>query len=294
MSVSSRGPDGPHAARRTVPRVILVLTVLLASGLAGCSMVRMAYDGAPWLLMRSIDRYLDLDGVQEDALQAALEVYHETHRREKLPEIIGALRSLRLKVADGMTDDEWDWAISTVRGIYADTVAGVIPVVTASLGRLDDYQVDQLAQHFDERNAKYKNRFLDGTPESRHQERVEYLVDHLERFVGDLSDAQIAKVSELRKKLPDSTADWYSYRTAQQQKLLTMLRNHAPPPAIDAHFYGWWVERKGQSAALATARDGWILGMRKILAQTEASLSPVQRQKLLETLDEFARSLGES
>ena len=91
------------------------LVVGLAAFLGSCSFVRMAYDGAPWLIMRNVDNYLDLDGVQEDALQDALETYFSSHRDKQLPGIVELLREMRDRAGDNMSEADWEWAFSEVR-----------------------------------------------------------------------------------------------------------------------------------------------------------------------------------
>ena len=74
--------------------------------LSGCSMVRLAYENADWLLLRKIDSYLDLDQVQRELASGLLEKRLRNHRARELPVWIAFLRRAGDHAADGLTERE--------------------------------------------------------------------------------------------------------------------------------------------------------------------------------------------
>lgn len=276
-----------------MPRLVMAGVVIASSlVLSACSAVRMAYDSAPWLLMRSVNDYLDLDTPQEERLRAQLDAYHVVHRQERLPGVVDALREIGRRGADGMSEADWQWALEFSPTLYRDTAGDLLPLVGQTLAGLDTPQIDYLEERLKERNESYSERYLAADPQERLENRVGAMVKQLERWVGKLNEEQVALITELRSQMPETGPLWLNYRRQKQGELLAALRADRPAPELSAILRGWWLERDGQSPELAAARVQWREGMEGILRAVERSLTDEQREYFVSTVNGYADSLS--
>ena len=270
----------------------LLLTVALSATLAGCSAVRMAYDGAPWLVLRAMDRWMDLDDLQEEQAQVELEAFLVRHRQQELPSVVHTLRRIKEMAADGFDSNEIDWSAETVIALYRRTIAALIPAISPTLRRLRPEQIDTLRNALDERSEKHRRKYLSPDPAEREAHRVEFAVDRIEQWVGDLNDAQVERIRSRWAELPDSGKLWLAYRQSKQNDILPALSAGISAELLNAKLTAWWVHFDGRSPELTRrsglARKGW----RDILSDLDANLEPGQRARFLEQLEDHATALS--
>ena len=271
---------------------MVFLTGLLCLSLAGCSMVRLAYDNAPWLLMREADKRLDLTTEQEDRLQADFERYFLAHRGTRLPHVVQALKAARVRLATGLSEEDWNWVHSTFQALYKQTLNELIPVVAPYLTELNEDQLRHLDEHLDARNQAFRDEFIDADYETRYAARIEYLVDKLEPWVGELTEQQLDMVTRRRAEMPDSAALWLDYTARQQRSLIASIRGGETVESISEQLQKWIVERADGGPALLESREAWTRGIRRILKELERSLTEAQRRKLMDTLLDYATALS--
>lgn len=264
--------------------------------LAGCSMPRLLYGQADWLLLREVDHYLELREEQREEVARALEAHLERHRAEQLPLAAEALAQAAERARRGLTHGDARWLVERVRSLARASVEPALPTLAAALADLTPRQRAHLARRMEERNRDYAERHaLDASPAQRVRRRAERLVERIEYWTGPLDREQVALVHELRARMPDSSAAWLAYTRDRQQALLALAARGAPAARIEALLRGWWLRLDAMPAPLAAMRDRQVDALARLLVRLDATLDSTQREHLvgrLRSLSEDARHLA--
>lgn len=266
----------------------------LAAGLAlgACSMVRVAYDNAPRMLLGEMDTYLALDERQREQALGLLETRMARHRRVELPRYVALLGEAERTLADGATRAEIEMLRDRIVELYREAMAETIPALVPVLSGLDAEQIDHLAARLEERNRELAEKYAADAPAERMQRRRERAVARIERWTGPLRPAQVSLIEKRRDAMPFIAKDWLAYHRANQQRLLAMLRARAPRGEIAAFLDAWWVRLADRPPALArklAASDAaWVA----LLVVLDGTLDEQQRQHVLARLESYREGLA--
>ena len=289
----ARGPT-PVGSRwqRNFLRLIMTLSVV-ASLLVACSMVRLAYDNAGWLMVRWADDYLRLDSQQEAALRLRLQAVMDRHRQALLPETIRFLRSLVRSLDQRMSPSEARCVIRWSQDLYRRTAKLMGPVAAETLAGLSPAQVDYLAERIQEQDRKFRDKYLQGTTQQRRNRRAGMIVERLENWSGELSERQVRLVYRRTIALPDTAPGWYRYRGAQQMRLLAALRAGADSAMIQGLLEDWWVDQRDQPEVLRREVETFLDGFALMISTLNRSFESWQRQRVTNRLSAIADDLAE-
>ena len=278
--------------------IVLAIAVFLA---AACSFTRLAYmstslaygNATPVLAWMAAD-YVDMSGDQKDWVRDRLTRAMAWHRVQELPEYRRFLEELLARVDDGIRAEDARFVQTSVRAYYHRALDHIAPDIADLLLQLDDEQVARLERRFEKDNGKFVNDSLKDTPEERHRRAAKRYLEHIEEWVGDLSDAQrdivFNRVAELGEFPDDQLAD----RRYRQSGIVALAR--AKPPrekAIDevrrllVRTDSW---RRPEYREKVRARDERVFAM---FAELGATLTPEQRAALRERVRHFIRDVAE-
>ncbi|HEY8568078.1 DUF6279 family lipoprotein [Microbulbifer sp.] len=204
--------NAPHTPK--IPPNIRLATVLLALALlllGGCSSLRLAYGYLDWWMDRTLNKYLDLEGPQEDLLSQRVDEFHRWHRQTQLPRYADYLDQLaaevdspadtvpaRLTEIEKKTDEFWNSSITMLSDL-------LLPILL----QLDDAQISQLADNA----RKEREKSLKKWQKDQHK-REKAFRKEAERWLGDLTQEQDAMVE---RELVSTTFD-PKRRDAQRQR----------------------------------------------------------------------------
>lgn len=258
--------------------------------LAACSMPKLVYGQADWLLLREIDRYLDLDEAQSTQLGDAIAARLRRHRVEELPAIAATLRSFAAHARGGLEHAFVRAGIERTRALALRSAELGIAPLSAALADLGPRQRAHLAERFMERNAKYRERHaLDAPREQRMQRRAQRTVERIEDWTGPLRPEQGELVRAVRDSMPDNAAQWLAYTQARQRALLTLLDAGASAHDIAALLRNAWLLQQDLPPELAANRARQIDALIELLVRLDATLDSTQRAHLVSTLEDYAR-----
>jgi hypothetical protein len=264
----------------------LAITAVLAGG---CSMPRLAYQQADWLLLREIDSYLDLQDAQRDRVEGALEASLQRHRTEYLPAFASAFAEAAQRARGGLREADLRWALDQGRRLLTDTVALMLPAISDTLADLTPEQRRHLARRMEERNQEYAQSNDLGAPEfERLRRRARRAVERIEQWTGPLTEEQQTLVRAARMDMPDMSDEWLAYGKDRQAGLMALLERGAPAREVEALLRAWWVDRDGLPPELARKRDTLIEARIRLLARLDATLDSAQRKHLVERLQDLA------
>ena len=278
---------------RALCRILTLAIVLLVLG--ACSMQRLAYQQADWLLLREMDNYLDLREEQRELVATALETHLTRHRVEQLPQFADAFSEASDRAQRGLTEQDARWALVQGRLLLTATAEIMLPTLVSTLADLTPAQRRHLAQRMDERNDEYvDSHALQGTAQQQARRTTERSVESIERWTGKLSDEQIAIVQQVSLSMPAIAADWLAYTRARQNALLQLLDSQASAAAIEEFLRGWWMRRDSLPPQLGDKRDQRLEARIRLIVRLDGTLDSVQREHLvgrLQSLADDARSL---
>ncbi|MDJ0739354.1 MAG: DUF6279 family lipoprotein [Gammaproteobacteria bacterium] len=273
-----------------IPRVAIV--VASAVLLVACSRTELFYRNADWLAYRWVDAMLDAGSDQERQWAAVFERLLITHRRELLPDVVALLDSVSRQADRGFTATRVEclWR-STDRLIDAHARL-LVPAAVEVLGGVSAQQVAHLRDALAERNAEYRDDYLDADPQRRQTARVARYTERIERWTGELTTAQARLVEAAVRQMPDVADDWLDYRERQQQRLVAMLSAATDAETIAGFLSDWWVERRDRDARLVEdgirLRNAWL----GLIVDLDATLSRQQRAEFKGRIDDLRDDLA--
>jgi hypothetical protein len=171
-------------------RALLVLAAALL--LSACSLVRLGYSQVPELAYWWVDGFFDLNDAQGSALRQDLQTLHDWHRRQELPELASALRSLQDEAAQDVTAAQLCRWVDALKPRIDAVLTQSEPGLATLVARLSPEQLTHLQRQLEKRQQKWRDEWLKGNSTERQARRLERLVDRVEDFYGPLSPTQRA------------------------------------------------------------------------------------------------------
>jgi hypothetical protein len=259
---------------------------LLLALLAGCSAVEFAYNNADTYLRWQAGRYLDLGDAQAEEFNARLAAFLAWHRAQALPQYARLAEEAGARLARGASQTDLVWGYDAIRQQSGEGLRRAGAELGDFLDRLSPAQIEHLERRFAEDNRKVARESLEGTPAERRSRRLKRIVHAMEDWLGELSDAQRARVRQFNDGAPLNGELRDRERRRRQAELLAMLR------ARDSgrRLAGWTAEwDRGREPAFAAANRAIMDGFFAMLADVERTLSVRQREMAIARLREYAR-----
>ena len=273
------------------PSLIRLIFALMAAAtlLTACSMPRLAYQQADWLLLREMDNYLALRDGQREHLERVLETQLSRHRSEQLPAIAQTLEEVGARAHRGMVEEDVRWSLLRGRELLESSAALLLPSVASTLADLDAEQREHLAEYLAEQINEYADRYADDLSHDEQLERAtERTVGRIERWTGTLSEEQVALVHDANRSMPDVAADWISYTQSRRGELLGLLESGAKAPAIEELLRKRWLLHNAMPERLARIRSQRIEARIAMIARIDRSLDSMQREHFVSRLQDLA------
>jgi len=277
----------------------LLLTLLTAALLGGCSVARLGYGQLPGLSYWWVDSYLDLNDAQSVPLRSDLQNLLAWHRSQELPQLARALADVQAQSVQDTTPEQMCQIADRFK-LRLDAVLAQSELSFARLALTIKPEQLQHLQHQQEKNAqKWREDWLKDSPAEQQKRRLERLVERSEGFYGPLSDAQIGLLRAGVQAAPYDTQLAEFEMLRRNQDLLATLQALAgsgktPQQAQDAihALIGRSVQSpntvyRAQIAQLVQSNCNTF-------AQLHNSASPAQRQKFaakLKGYEDDARAL---
>ena len=178
---------------RSITRLLIV--ILLAALVAGCG-VRMAYNNLDRLMLRWIDNQVSLDAEQESTARAMIEHHLDWHCASELPDYADWLLEVDADIgSDRISVDVLRGHAETMAGFWQRLLDSIRPSIIEIIVELDDEQVEQLREAFEERNAELDEQ-AELEEDQRREQRVERMERGLRRFLGRLDREQRGRLEK--------------------------------------------------------------------------------------------------
>jgi hypothetical protein len=267
-----------------LPGLAPLAILLAASLLAGCSMVRLAYENADSYLRYRAGTYLDVHGAQAEELDAAIDAFHDWHRKQALPQYARLAGEAAQRVDDGVTPEDLVWGYDSLVAQARIGLREAAQRIAPLLGRLDAQQIAHIESRLAEENRRFAKEFLRGSERARRERRAERIVKRLEDWVGRLSEAQVERVRQYSERVPLMAGMRLRDHQRAQAAGLELLRARK----IEAlpEFVAYW--DRGRDPAYAAAIEDSRRELFAMLLDLDRTLSPEQRARVVANLRRYA------
>jgi hypothetical protein len=264
----------------------LVSRALLTSGIAvlvvGCSGIRVAYNTADFFIERFADDYLGLDSAQMQRWTPVLDAALSRHREDELPYLAAFFDAAQADARKGFSRADVRCLLDQFEVIYRRHFRLATETAAPLLADLTAEQIQALERKFREEAAE--DAAASALPEAvRVAKRVKRYRKNMRWWVGDLTEAQVAIVSDVVSGLPDS-AGWYVYRDQKRRELIALARADGSEARIKRFLVDWLVEYEDLPATLETARGQLQNGIIDLFVRLDDSFSSAQRKQLVRRL----------
>ena len=276
--------------------VRLLLGVLLAGMLGGCSSTKFAYNRLDLLLSWYLGRYVDLDDEQAEWFDGRIESLLARHRAEELPGYVAFLDALQQDLDRPLT-------LTQVRD-YTDTLElawyrirdpGLEELLVLA-ERLTQEQLDGFIGELRKRQRKYEKKYLPRSEAEFREDAADRLRDMLEDYLGRLSSAQDERVRQTAAALARTDSEWLDERAAWVDEMERLLRREPGwQAAIRSTIRNW--EAQLDETTLAVYDRNTYLVQELIVAVVNARTERQDRRlrnRLGDLRDDFSDLYGQA
>lgn len=281
-------------------RLVIALAIA-ALVVAACSFTRLAYMNAPLaydnatpVLAWMAGDYVDLSGSQKAWVREHLARAMAWHRARELPEYRRFLEYLAVRAEGTITAADARAVHRSVRAYYHRALDHIAPDIADLLLQLDDEQIAQLEQKFAKDNRKFVKESIRDSPEERRERDAKRYLEHLEEWLGELTDAQRDLVFERVAAFGEFPEDQLADRRYRQSAIVAIAREKPPRDKAIEEVRRVLVQtdswRRAEYREKVRARDEKLF---QLVADLGATLTPEQRAALRQRIRGFTRDVSE-
>jgi hypothetical protein len=266
---------------------VLKVTLALCAAwiLAGCTALRLAYDNADTYLLYRANSYLDLNGKDSDELDDRIDEFFAWHRKNALPQYARLSEEAAKRLDDGLSREDLVWGYDSLVAHARQSLRVAAERVAPILDRLTPQQVAHMEKRFAEDNRKFAREYLRGSEADRRKRRAKRLEVRLEDWVGNLSQAQLEKVTQFSERTPLFDELRERERKRLQGELLDMVRKHEVQKRLPDVAANW---DRGRDPAQVAASNAFRQEYFSLLLELDKTLSPEQRARAQANLRRYA------
>jgi hypothetical protein len=288
------------AMRDSIAKVrIIGLWLLCALLLAGCSVVRFAYNQAPTLAWWWVDGYMDFNAEQAPRVKAAVEQWFEWHRKTQLPDYARLLATAQVQVLQPATAEQVCRWNDELRARLATAIAHGVPLAADVLSGLTAEQLAHLERKYQKSNQGFQEEFLQAKGDERLKASLRRTVERAEMLYGDLDERQRQLLADGIAASPFDPALWFAERQALQRDTLQTLRQFTASNPSRAERDANLARLEALAARLLRTSNGPYRAYQQrlteyncaLLARFHNSTTPAQRQVARGKLEAWEKDL---
>ena len=210
----------------------LILSLVLLTGCA--ALYRLVYNSMNMILLRVINKYVDLNSDQEAALRKNIARHLKWHRQTELGRYVETLTGLRGRVAAGLKEEDIAWLRDRFDKHSASLYNEIADDTADFLLSLDVKQIDRLDKKFGERLSKMEEET--GKKKEDQLKESEKSVDRMMDFIyGDLSRRQKDVIALGIRQMDNLDAERLRMLRERQKVFIDLLREKPEKKKIKEH-----------------------------------------------------------
>ena len=281
-------------------RCARVAAFALAVALSGgCSMLKTTYNNADWLTLMWLERYVEMDAVQEGWAKGRIREFLQWHRHDELPEYVRFLERAETLVRGPVTAADVLALNAEVSARLDAAVAKALPDMAQVALEVTPAQIAYMERKFQKNNATFTQEYLDITVEERQEARFKTVIWMAEYLYGSLSDEQKETLRRASYARPLVNEAWLAERLGRQRDLLAVLkriRAEKPPADVVVRLLREQAVRATGIAAIPdpATREAALEASRQaaqLSAMTMNLATPEQKERAIKSLRRWARDL---
>jgi hypothetical protein len=267
----------------------IVLSIVIAAGVAGCTGLRIGYPQADIILGWRANTYFDLDRDQRRDFSARLDRLLAWHRYEQLPEYATFLTTAINKAEHALKTEDIAWFIDGFRARYRLVVDRGIADAADVLSTLAPEQVTTLQKQFAKDNRKFADEFeLDSGVEKRKRARLKKMLGQIEEWTGNLSHEQESKIAALLEPIPLIEHLRHQDRVRRQHEFVDILKMRHSKPEFSTRLHHWLLEWDAGRSPEYAKLSSEVYGQRlQFFVAVEKLLTREQRHHVIARLQNY-------
>ena len=262
-----------------------LLPILAAATLAGCSGVRLAYDNIDTFIRWRMLQFLDVHGEQADELDERIAGFMRWHRAQALPKYARDADDAARRLERGLSREDLVWGYDAISGHGGEAMRAAVDQMAPLLDRLTPEQVRHMEQRIAEENRTFAREYLRGSERERREQRAKRIVERLEDWLGNLSQAQIEAVQQFTARAPliNELRDRDHKRI--QGEVLAVIRAREARKRLAEYVVN---RDKGREPAYIAARAVNVHEFNTMLLELNRVATPEQRARAVAELRRYA------
>jgi hypothetical protein len=218
----------------SLQRSVIIGVLLAALGLlAGCSVLRLAYNQGPDWAYWWLDGYVDFNEDQSPKVRDAIGAWFKWHRNTQLPDYVRLLAQAQRDALQPLNAAQACHWIGEVETRVGRAVEHALPAVAELAHGLTPQQLQHLERKYAKNNQQFSADYLQASPAERLQASVKRVIERTEFFYGRLDDAQRSHLAQGVAASPFDAELWLAERQRRQQETLQTLRRLSLSKAPD-------------------------------------------------------------
>lgn len=201
-------------------KVLIIATFVL---FAGCSFLKLSYTYGDFYIMYKLDRYLDLNDLQEELAKKYLNELHSWHRQYELSRYSAYLTSAKVAIETDFNRKKLDQLYQQFQILREDLILKLIPYSADFFTQIDTEQLDYLEKKLTKENQKLKKE-IHRSPGIKRENMMKEAKKSFEDWIGTLEPAQIKRIAKFIDNSPDYRTIQLPHRVDTQKIFFAELR----------------------------------------------------------------------
>jgi hypothetical protein len=272
--------------------VRLAAVVLMLLTVSACS-TKFFYNRIDWFVVWKVGDYVSLTDTQKANLKADISDHLEYVRVNEMPRVAELLNKTAREVESGyITADMLDARYSEMLVLFDEFMLGIVPLSMSFLRSLDDEQIQELFEEFEETNQEMYEEYSGRTSEEREKNRNKSAIKSTQEWTGRLSSEQKQILKDALARMTDSSEQWITYQREWQRRFRTLIIERPPEDEYLAELTQLFVSpRDLHSRAYRDQVDANRAILNVALAELLTGLTDKQRKRAVKKLDGYAKDL---
>ena len=271
----------------------LIVALLCAAMLAGCSMARIGYNQFDWIALWIAEGFFDLNDDQKEEFRKRFARFHEWHRQEQLPEYAQFLTDVRARVERGFTREDALWVSDGLQARYRTLIGYASDDAAAMLMTITPAQIEKLENRWRKTNHSFVREFhLEASEAEQRREEGRRTLSRVRDWVGHLDDAQEQQILAWGAALPLAHGARHRDRMRRQREFLQLMSQRDDAGRFAArlhHFLLNWEE--GRDPEYDRMFKDWTERQASLYASISRILLPHQRAAVADRIQGYINDM---
>jgi hypothetical protein len=274
----------------------IIVALLLAVVLAGCSTIKLGYSRLPELAYLWLDGYVDFSDEQSPLARQELARLHAWHRQHELPGFIELLARAEQLVAGPISAQQACSITAEVQARLNRVADQAEPAVVSLATSVTPAQLRHLERKYRRNNERFQREWIRATPAEQKEKRLATMLDRIEMVYGRLGAPQRAVLRQgIEQSIYEPQRVLQERQRRQQDLLQTLGQVIAPgvaPETARQHLRGYLQRAQHSPEPAYRAWQQQLLQEScRVFSQVHDSTTPEQRQQAARRLRAYQHDL---